>query len=194
MTRNSLPQAWRAQMKPIAWLSLLFAAALVYALAVDPKSRMFLLPAAGMTLCLSASLVTAWRRGRRLPVVAIAALLAIVGVATLRARTDPRPFERAAQGWIATRGAQIEIDEPTQAALALVPAARDLPLRGAGRPLRLSIGIGGCDHLVRTRPGQSPLARILDSAGEPGHDQLCLLEYTAAGQSMLSRRRNGAAG
>jgi 4-amino-4-deoxy-L-arabinose transferase-like glycosyltransferase len=187
MTRTSLPKRWKARMKMMALLSLLFAMALVYALAVDPKSRMFLLPACTATLCLAASLVTAWRDGRRLLVIVIVAVLAIVGVATLRAKTDLRPFERAARTWIAGYGSKIEIDQPTQTALALVPEARRLPLRGAGRPLRLSIGLGGCERLVTPSPAKPSLARIIGAAGPPGHDQLCLLEYTAAGRAGLAR-------
>jgi hypothetical protein len=181
-TRRKLPAEWKARLNVMAALSVLLAMLLVYALAVDPKSRMFLLPAAAATLTIAACLVTLWRSGERRGALVIVTLLAIVGVVGLRTKTDPRPFERAARTWIASQGARIEIDEPTQAVLALLPEAQLLPRRGAGKPLRLTIGIGGCERLTRQPPGQPPLARTLGAAGKPGQDQLCLLEYTDAGR------------
>ena len=189
--RRRLPAEWKARLKVLAVLSALLALALVYILAVDPKSRMFLLPAAAATLGIAACLVTMWRDGERGVALVIVALLAIVGIVGLRTKTDPRPFERAARFWIAGQGSRIEIDEPTQATLALVSEAQRLPLRGSGKPLRLSIGIGGCEQLTRQSPGKPPLARILGAAGEAGHDQLCLLEYTSAGQVQSRRRSPG---
>lgn len=177
---NKIPDDWHSRIKLIAAHAILLAFLLVYALAVDPKTRMFLLPAAAATLCLAAALVTAWRTSQRLTVLVTITVMAVIGAMTLKTKTDPRPFERAAKAWIASKGDRVEIDEPTRTALALVPGAAELPPKGSGKPLRISIGLNGCSRLVQPKDGQPPLAQILDEVGASSREQLCLLEYSRA--------------
>ena len=126
----------------------LVAVLLVYALAVDPKPRMFLLAGA------AAALVTAWaviglvRRGRGLVPLTVVALLLIWGAVTIIRLPDSTAIEAAARDWIAAHPGRIESDVRTIGALTLLAEARALPPVGSGKPLRLVLTTASCAALA----------------------------------------------
>jgi 4-amino-4-deoxy-L-arabinose transferase-like glycosyltransferase len=155
--------------------ALLAASALIYGLAVDPKSRMFMGLAAAAALVLGAALAAAWERGRALPVLLVAGVLVIFQLSIHSEAINRFEAERAARAWIAAHPAQIEMDPSAVSYLALVPQASALPRSGSGRPLVLAVTSSTCASMIsgssRTRPiGGEPSAQ----AGRGG---LCLFRY-----------------
>ncbi len=188
LVRKDVPSPWKNHLKWAAVFTALAAALLVYVLAVDPKSRMFLLIAVVATLTSAATLVTAWRNSRRVLAACVFALICLVAVPTMKSRANPRPFEVSARQWIGMYGAAIEIDRATQTVLTLIPEADRLPLQGSGKPMVLAIGGRGCRQLVQPQAGSSQLAHVVKTAGDEGTAQLCLLKYSDAGRAAFTRR------
>jgi len=134
------------------WLPGLAAAALLhfllitYVLAIDPKPRMFLLETAAAATTVGVLGVAAWRSGSRAFVAILLALL--VGRALLMGydQTDMGRVRGVAAAWLAAAPpGSVATDEWTRRTLALVPAARSLPLVEAapGRD-RLYLGREAC--------------------------------------------------
>lgn len=157
---------WGLRVKRMAWLALLIAAALIYALAIDPKPRMFLLQLSGAAMIFAAVTVAAARRGRGMVPQVLAALAVAGGLFTLSRNVTTHDFEAGAERWIAAAPGRIEIDGRTRTTLALVPAARALPARGAGRELLVIATNEGCESFGRP---------IVDRIGEGATGELCLL-------------------
>ena len=174
---RDLPPRWGWRLGRLAGLSLLGALIAVYALAIDPKARIFLPLVAIASLAFGALAVSGWRANRQAVPVAFVAVAGFLGVLFIVSRFNSTPFEAAARTWIAHDGDRMEIDSPTRSILTLVPEARLLPPKASGRPLRLTTAPRGCRQLVAPESGALPSARIVASEGRLGHIQLCLLEY-----------------
>ena len=149
----------------------LVALLLVYGLAVDPKPRMFLLPAAAAALAIGSATVGLARRGRGLVPIAAVLLLLVAGAVVIARLPDTRPIETAGREWIAGHPGQIESDPRTIGALTLLPEARALPPVGSGRPLRLILATKNCATLAAGKA--RVIAEQRSSAGT-----LCLVSPT----------------
>lgn len=150
----------------------LVAVLLVYALAVDPKPRMFLLAGAAGVLVISGATVGFVRRGKGMVQLAVVALLLAGGAAIIARLPDTQAIEGAARDWIAAHPGRIESDSRTVGALTLLPEVRALPPVGSGRPLRLVLTSASCAALAKDRA--TVVAEQRSAAGT-----LCLVSPTA---------------
>lgn len=150
----------------------LVAVVLVYALAVDPKPRMFLLAGAAAALVIDWTTISSVRRGQRMVPLAMVALLLAGGAAIIARLPDTQAIEGAAREWIAAHPGRIESDARTVGALTLLPEARALPPVGSGKPLRLVLTSASCAALVGDRA--TVVAERRSAAGT-----LCLVSPTA---------------
>lgn len=138
------------------WLPLLAAAALLhfvlltYALAVDPKPRMFLFGHAVAAATLGVLGVRAWRGGGRLIVAVLAVLLAGRAVLVVYDQPNLARVRAVAAEWIAAAPQEsLAADEWTRRTIALVPAAQSLPVvEQAPYRLRLTLAPTPCTGTV----------------------------------------------
>ena len=154
------PSGDEAEGRAAYWLlggAILYFGALTYALAVDPKPRMFLPVAAAAAAIAGLQAMRLKRRGRGL----LAALLVAAVVALQLARIHYEPglagLEPAARAWVAEDGAVLAVENRSARFLTLVPGVRGLPIHpAAGRPLLLVVGFERCEALPdgRGRPVQ----------------------------------------
>lgn len=154
-------------------LALLMAALLVYGLAIDPKSRMFLPLALTAALVTAAMIARALRGPSRPAALALVAAVAAYQLNALAHYPENYTGEAAAARWIARYPGKIEIDEAARRYLDLLPQGRTLPTKGSGKPLRIAITLGACEALL-DKAARSP--RLVASAG---HDngRICLFRY-----------------
>lgn len=167
---RSLSPAWAQRIKLILGGALIVSLGLVYALAVDPKPRMFLALAAAIALALAALTVAAWRHGRGPLAGCIAGLVILSGLVTLSRIPDTRALEARGRQWIAANPQEIEIDPHALTTLTLLPEARALPGPGSGKPLRIQATLKGCD-IFRVK--------VIDQVGDAASGELCLLRLPA---------------
>jgi hypothetical protein len=167
---RSLPAVWARRIKLILGGVLIVSLGLVYALAVDPKPRMFLALAAAIALTLAALTVAASRHGRGLLAACIAVLVILSGLLTLSRIPGTRALEARGRQWIAANPQKIEIDPHALTTLTLLPEARALPGPGSGKPLRLQATLKGCDIFG---------VEVVDHVGDAASGELCLLRLPA---------------
>jgi 4-amino-4-deoxy-L-arabinose transferase-like glycosyltransferase len=150
----------------LALLGLTATAALVfaYALGIDPKPRMFLPLAAASAAIVGAASVASWRKGRRLIPLALAGLFTPAAMLCFAGTPGISRAERHAAEWLAEIGPLVTVNETARRHLAMVPAARALPVDDPARPLRLAILWEGCT--VKAEPGARLLRRASLQAGE----------------------------
>lgn len=149
----------------------LVAVLLVYALAVDPKPRMFLLLGVAAVLAIGWATVGLVRAGKgTVPLLSVVLLLGW-GVLTMVRLPDTKAIEAAGRDWIAAHPLTIESDARTIGALTLLPEARALPPVGSGRPLRLVLATTTCAELAKDRA--TVVAEQRSDAGT-----LCLVSLT----------------
>jgi hypothetical protein len=163
---TNLTADWKVRVGRGMGLAILIAIGLIYALAVDPKPRMFFALVAASSLGLAAVTVASWRAGRGLVPASITALVMLGGLVGLSMIPNTHELERGASAWIAAYPGAIEIDRRTQNILTLLPEARALPLAGSGKPLRLQATTGRCEAFG---------VPVVVSAGTPSTGELCLL-------------------
>jgi hypothetical protein len=175
----NLPPAWKRTVGRACGFALLIAIGLVYALAVDPKPRMFFALVGACALGLAAVTVASSRKGRGLVPACVAALAIFGGLFALSRIPNTHELEHQASRWIATHPGEIEVDARTRNILTLLPEARALPVAGAGRPLRLQATTGRCDAFG---------VPVVESAGTPATGELCLLRLNPAAGVPKSRR------
>ncbi|MCY7339450.1 MAG: glycosyltransferase family 39 protein [Sphingomonas bacterium] len=175
--RATLREAWRRSALQIVGAALLVAVLLVYALAVDPKPRMFLLLGCALALGGAALAMSGWRAGRKALVGSLLLALWGVGLAIETRMLSFRPAESPAAAWLTSYPGQIESDSATRSLLMLVPGIDDVALPGSGRPLRIATAIDGCAELA-WQSGTTPV-RLLDRAsrGIVKPAELCLFAY-----------------
>ena len=150
----------------LALLGLTAASAFVfaYALGIDPKPRMFLPLAAASAAIVGAAGVASWREGRRLVPAALAAFFIPAALLCFAGTPGISRAEREAGAWLAELGPLVTVNETARRHLAMVPAARALPVDDPARPLRLAILWEGCT--VGAEPGARLLRRASLQAGE----------------------------
>lgn len=173
--RELLPARQRRIALRLALAAALVASLLVYGLAIDPKSRMFLPAAAALSAIAAALIVAGWRRGSRALALLIATLPLAYGVTILTHYLASGQAEHRASQWLARNAASIEIDHAARSDLTLLPAARALPPAGSGKSLVILLSAGGCELLI----GRESNDRVVDQVGgpDPAQGRLCLIAY-----------------
>ena len=174
-----LPRHWKRLVSIFVGFALLVSAGLIYALAVDPKPRMFFALVAACSLALAAVTIAAVRNGRGAVPGTIAALVVGAGLFILSMFTNTHELEAHARLWIRANPDAIEIDASTTSTLTLVSEARSLPLAGSGRPLRIH-GTNATCGVFR----QPVIARVGDKGAE-----LCLLRNAPLSPPQLTEKR-----
>lgn len=151
---------------------------LIYGLAIDPKPRMFMLLWAGLALVIGA-LLEAGLRSSKWPF-ALALLLVAPASGLIVAINYPTsiPAEIRARRWIVNHGNSIELDKSAASYLTLLPEARRLPIRGAGRRFVMMTSQQPCSEMIEQHRGH-PSGRVIDqvSGSKGGGNYLCLFEY-----------------
>jgi hypothetical protein len=155
---------------------------LIYVLAIDPKPRMFLPLVAASSMAIGAMAPIAWRNGRRTITTAVLAILFGQSASVIAASSSTYRLEPMAASWIVHNPNAITMDETTKRVLALVPAARSLPVDDNNRSLRLAVSDLDCSSLAGSR------SIVVRSYGPPdwhvslirnAHTWLCLFERPA---------------
>jgi 4-amino-4-deoxy-L-arabinose transferase-like glycosyltransferase len=181
--RRTLAPPRRRGLALVAGGALLVSGLLIYGLALDPKSRLFLLLAAAAAIIAGGYIGSALRRPGNLLATALLGLFFAVSLPVLYASPTILPLEPAARRWIDRHGEMIETDPTTRAYLAFVPGADRLAPVGSGRPLRLSITLSACAEQAAaiTRVEKVRVGIVASAArGYPkiGQFELCLLKIT----------------
>jgi hypothetical protein len=184
-TRRFLEPKSRRLLALIIGAALIYSCVLIYALAIDPKSRMFFVLAAASSLAIGAIIVRAWRGDGRLGVIAIAALFIPFASLIVASQAQSRSSERAAALWLRQYAGQIEVDPSSRNYLLLVGGLNQLPDRGSGKPLLLAKAPSSCDEFVRRDPGQPAKATVVarEQMGGIGAvsrltvSEMCLVRY-----------------
>ncbi len=146
-------------------LAFLVAILLVYALAIDPKPRTFLMLVALASLVAGASLSAALVARRALvPIVAVALVMGL-NLVTLTRISSTREFEILATRWTDQHGGDISIDPASLSTLALVPNIASLPTDASNRAYRI---VGG------NEPCSAYEGKTIDRSAVIGGGQLCL--------------------
>ncbi|MEA3016399.1 MAG: hypothetical protein QOI38_1121 [Sphingomonadales bacterium] len=135
-----------------------------YALGLDPKPRMFLPLAAAASAVVGVATVALWRERRRLVPAAIALFFIPSALLCFAGTPGISRAERQAALWLQEAGPLVTTNETARRHLAMVPAARALPVDDESRPLRLAILWEGCT--VDGESGASVIRRASLQAGE----------------------------
>ncbi|HEX8363696.1 MAG TPA: glycosyltransferase family 39 protein [Allosphingosinicella sp.] len=135
-----------------------------YALGLDPKPRMFLPLAAVSSAVVGVAAVALWREGRRLVPAATALFFIPSALLCFAGTPGISRAERQAAAWLEAVGPLATTNETARRHLAMVPAARALPVEDEARPYRLAILWEGCT--VDGEPGAEVVRRASLQAGE----------------------------
>jgi len=135
-----------------------------YALGLDPKPRMFLPLAAASSAVIGAATVALWRGDRRLVPAAIALFFIPSALLCFAGTPGISRAERQAAAWLQAAAPLVTTNETARRHLAMVPAARTLPVDDESRPLRLAILWEGCT--VDGEPGADVIRRASLQTGE----------------------------
>jgi hypothetical protein len=186
LTRGALPKPSRRAVALIVSFALLVAALLIYGLAIDPKTRMFLLLDAACSMASAAAAVAAWRGSRQSVPAAILGVLVLINGRTLTELPSTSAAEARARQWIAAYPNAIEMDATTLSSLTLIAEAHALPREHSGKPLRIVSTKGTCADLVRSSP--TVRANVIEAvATSTNGDEICLLRV-GGGQAVLPAR------
>lgn len=181
--RRLLAPDRRERAVAIALGAVLVSILLIYGLALDPKSRLFLLLAAASAIIAGGYIGVALRTPNNLFAVTLLGLVFAVSLPILYASPSIAPLETAAGRWIERDGARIETDPTTRGYLTFVAGANGLAPLGSGRPYRLSITLEGCrDQAAAIARLDQVRVWILARAARPhptvGQFELCLLKIS----------------
>lgn len=154
----------------------ILAGGLVYALAVDPRPRMFMLPAAFCAIALGRAIDVLWTKKRQPLATVVPVALILLGALVLSRQSHTRPAEQAARTWIAEHGDAIEIDRQTGEMLSMVSEAQGLAIAPAGRPLRMTFRLEPCAEALADELAENAVSLVGEQA-IPGGASLCLLRY-----------------
>ena len=183
--RRDLAPAQRRVAALIAGGALLVASLLIYGLALDPKSRLFLLLAAAAAIIAGGFIRPALRRANNVVAVGLLGLFFAVSLPILFTSPTIAPLEPTAKRWIERHGPEMETDATTRGYLALVPGVDRLPPLGSGRPLRLSATLSACSEQAELiARADRVLVEVVAAANRPyprvGQFELCLLKISPA--------------
>ena len=179
---GKLPLRDRRSAHRLLALSLLWAAALIYGLAIDPKPRMMLVPLTACALGLALILSRIEARGSRL--LAWVAATAVVAPAAGVIATHEQIYksEPVIAAWAARHPGAIMVDPTAQAHLALLPVARNFAGLASERPYLLMRFDDGC-KAARPTPSAAnyePVDQVsLDPFGRAGRSAFCLLRRSS---------------
>ena len=181
--RQLLAPDLRRRAAMIALAAVLVSMLLIYGLALDPKSRLFLLLAAASAIIAGGYIGAALRRANNLLAVALLGLVFAISVPILFASPTIAPLEEPAGRWVARYGALIETDPTTRGYLAFVPGADRLASPGSGQPLRLTVTLSSCaEQAVSIARLEDVHVQILKVAARAyptvGQFELCLLKVS----------------
>jgi hypothetical protein len=156
---------------------------LIYALAVDPKPRIMLVPLTISSVALAVLLTALWRRREAAMAKFLVAGHILSGAAILFVQPRVQPVEDGAQNWIARFPGGLEADPYTLRHLALVPNISHVSQLGMQRPFLLHATELGCSNVLLKSGlsddtgrlvGVRPMARVTNlNAGW----ELCLFRY-----------------
>lgn len=181
LARSTLSKPSRRGIELMVSLALLVSALLIYGLAIDPKSRMFMLLGSAFSIAAAAAAVSAWRSSRQWAPAAILGLLVAINGRTLMEMPSTSAAEARARQWIAAHPNDIEIDAATLSSLTLIAEAHALPAEHSGKALRIIATNGACADLVRS--SRTVRAAVVEAiATSPnGGDEVCLLRIHGNG-------------
>lgn len=183
------PPYLQASVRKIAarlWLwAIAYAAVLIYALAIDPKARMMLVPLCATHLALALLIWHLKQAGRTAVVAAVCIACAVCGLVALFTQQSTALFERPAEKWIAALPGQIEIDPNTRRHLTLVQSARALPGLNSDSRYLLYSGQTTCGRWIIANGMPEDLFTVVAEAprsrsailGPDWSGSLCLFRY-----------------
>jgi len=174
--RLGQPEAGGRTIPLLVLAAALYFGALVYALAIDPKPRMFLPVIAVAATVIGALAPRAWRnRQRALPAI-LAVVLTVGGIAGAMRQPDVKPIVRAAGALLRAHHGPLTVERITARLLALEPLAAALPehLPGDRRPV-LIVGRGDCRAATETLPGAWRALRQTEAGSRLAGDDRTLL-------------------
>jgi hypothetical protein len=143
-----LSRADRRKMLFLLLFALAYCLILTYALAVDPKARMMLVPFCATCSALaiaSSRLIQIERTPIVIAIIAAAAIIALVVLLPFRSTIKP---DEAARRWISQYPGRIEIDANSRRHLTLLPAARVLPNLQSDKPYWIYHSVSSCNQFV----------------------------------------------
>ena len=149
------PPRGEAEGRAALWLlggAALYFGALTYALAVDPKPRMFL-PVAAAAAALAGLQAARLRRKGRLLLAGVV-VAGVVSFALIRIHDEPgvAVLEPVARAWVAEQGPRLAVEDRSARFLTLVPGVRALPIHPApDRDLVMILGFDRCEALSEMR-------------------------------------------
>ena len=168
---RAMPKLWRWRLARVLGGAMMMAMGLVYALAIDPKPRMFLALEAAIVIALAAMVSALMGRGRGLVPLTLVVVVILMSGWRLSSAVNTQLVEERARQWIAAHPNDLAIDELPRSVLALVPEAQALPPPSANTRFRMS----GTGEVCETF-GLS----IVDRVGERPGGELCLLSRVKA--------------
>ncbi|HTU10110.1 MAG TPA: glycosyltransferase family 39 protein [Allosphingosinicella sp.] len=177
--RLGRPEAGGRAIPLLILAAALYFGALVYALAVDPKPRMFLPVMAVAAAVIGVLAAEAWRNGQKLLPAALAILLAVNGTLGVVGQPDVKSIVRAAGALLRAPHGPLAVERSTRRLLALEPLAAALPEQrpGARIPV-LILGRDDCGIAAARLDGRWRAARQIETgsrlAGD-GRTLLCIL-------------------
>lgn len=179
LRRTSL--SWRGADLPLAATAVLYTGTLIYALAIDPKARMFL-PVAALAAALVGRLaIAAWDAGERVIVGGILAVVVLIGAVETAKRFDMGKGAPLAGQWAREHPGQVAVEDDTRRFLTFDSTVRALPVYPAGATDRLIVlVVGQCGEAgpVAAHPGDWRVLRSADF-GLP-NDPVSLCEFSRA--------------
>lgn len=180
--RKHLPRAQRRGASIILAAAVAIALMLVYALAIDPKPRMFMNLWAALAILSGAALSAGLKSEARPLALTLLVLPIALGFYVMRVYPASASAERRAQQWIANYGSDIELDKGAASYLTLLPEARALQSRGAGRRFLIVTSNVECRYLIRAKPNGATNGRVVDMVvgSQPRQGYFCLFEYLPA--------------
>lgn len=120
--------SWRDPAVVAAFAAMLYAGALIYGLAIDPKARMFLPVAALAALIAGRCGVAAWDAGERSIVAGLVALAVMFGAIETDKRFDMGVAAPLAGEWVRAYRGDIAVEDATRRFLTFDPTVMTLPV------------------------------------------------------------------
>ena len=183
--RKRITRVERGQLTGLYGLGILYAAVLIYVLAVDPKARIMFPTLSAACLALAVILSGFKNSNLKLLLIAACVMHALIGVIFLFGHQRIDIAEKQARRWIVSLTGQIEMDSNTRRHLALVKEASSVPDLSSDREyLVLKSGLA-CDQWARKAGlpthaidviDRAPLS-LLDRIAFWNGGELCLFRY-----------------
>lgn len=186
-----------AATRKLAWrlygIGLLYIAIIIYALAMDPKARVMLVPLSIIAIAFSIVLIELRRTGRTLMAGTALAGQIFIGLSVLWVHQRTDILEAPAAQWLARYRGEIMADANTRATLTLVPGADRLPDINSGKPLWLYLSVQPCrDFIARARFPDQPVVvidhqptSVISKVAPQYGGALCLLKMGGQSEAMM---------